>query len=191
VLREAKQLALRQQTGGPGEWRGERYRSLVLAWQAVAQAVLALVAESARDCEGFVSEGEQQRRLWLEEDLLAVCDGKAPCAIDGCIMRPSWTDRRSARRVLLALSAKARCRGVEQPVKLLDASQSGLGISSVETARSGDFIAIALKSGRRLFGRVAWTSGERTGVALCTPLTPTDPLLLEGRFRSDGPILQR
>ncbi len=104
--------------------------------------------------------------------------GESVCIdAEGRISIPGWAERRSAKRTSLDFEAVAIVGDVLYPVRVRDASTTGLGLLGSLEGKPGTRIQIRLPGSRQFSGRITWNDGQRTGIELEERLDVADPLL--------------
>jgi hypothetical protein len=148
------------------------------AWQRFAATILAthreinaLMVQAGLVCDAAI----EASTLAL---LRAAAAGEAPCfEADGELSIPGWAERRADLRIEVDLPVDLSCAGRTLPARLVNISQSGLGIESREVLSRGLSLEVTMPGGRRLAARVIWALEGRMGLALADHLAADDPLL--------------
>jgi len=86
---------------------------------------------------------------------------------------------RKFERAGVNANALLHCRGCFQTVRIVDYSQSGLQLARTFGLFKHDLVQVALTSGISLPGRVAWSLGNRSGIAFPKPIDADHPALIE------------
>jgi hypothetical protein len=91
----------------------------------------------------------------------------------------SGLTEREFDRTLGTANALLHCRGSFQTVRVVDYAQSGLQLAGTFGLFEHDAVQVELTSGLSLPGRVAWSVGNRSGVAFSEPMDVDHPAFLE------------
>jgi PilZ domain len=155
------------------------------AWRRVAHSTIKLYDAVSAQIPAA------QRTIFQEADgpaaiaaLACASNGDAPCIDkDGLLSVPGWAERRSRHRMTVTVSGKIRVGVVVYPATVFNVSPNGIGLSVPTHLAPGTSVEITLPHRRALKGEIRWSRDDRVGVALQTPLDPTDPLLSHAEHR--------
>jgi hypothetical protein len=86
---------------------------------------------------------------------------------------------RDFERTFVNANALLHCRGCFQTVRIVDYSQGGLQLARTFGLFRYDLVQVALTSGISLPARVAWSLGNRSGIAFPTPIDLDHPAMIE------------
>jgi hypothetical protein len=164
--------------------RPERHRltELTAPWKAYsrsASALLSGIQSKVGDC--LPREYDQNARVlarFLEEAAQGRFDRVNP---KGDIQLPELAQRRRSVRVPVNMSCSALASGSAWPAALKDVSKTGLRFSTDGPVAEQQRLTIALPDQRRLSGTVVWKKGDLHGLALATPISSRDPLLMRAK----------
>lgn len=153
--------------------------SLANIWRRAAYVGAQAVAELAQVNQGCLPSLYELSAGILGRLLNAAAQGQSPCLMaNGQPFLPALPQRRRAARRILGQPATVTVDGNTQRVYARDVSQGGLGLEQVEIELPvGEIAVVALSTGRRFAGSVAWHKARRAGISLTAPLAPNDPLL--------------
>ena len=91
----------------------------------------------------------------------------------------SALERRQTARTNATVHAFLHCGGRFQHTNVVNYSPDGMQLRGTFGLHKDDPVEIELMSGTRLAGRVAWSLGDRTGIAFSERLPDTHPALYE------------
>ena len=153
---------------------------VVGAWQSTAGCLLICLYERDRLLDHLGRGRTAQEQNPLADVLIKVRDGGAPLVEQDSPCLPDWAHRRRHRRTPLNEMGLVQVGGKRHAIRILDVSQSGIGLDFVKELEVDAIVAVTMQSGRRFWGRVAWTANGRPGIEFAAPLAATDPLLSSG-----------
>ena len=90
------------------------------------------------------------------------------------LLSRNYLRRRDTRRRVM-FAAILECRGMEQKVRVVDFSMSGVRIDGIKDLANGDPVRISLTPGLIVEGRIAWVAWHKAGVKLAEPLIDDHP----------------
>ncbi|HRD76084.1 MAG TPA: PilZ domain-containing protein [Hyphomicrobiaceae bacterium] len=175
LRRMSRAFAADAREGTPGR-SGVAIDILADGWRSLCETAIAVLEATAG-----LTEVDREHASHLSSLLARAEAGHADCIdADGAISIPGWAERRRHQRFPLAETATLVIGDAIHPVTISDASIGGLGICDAPGLVRVQEVAVRLKDGRRLSGRIAWTRGNQSGLKLEMPLDPADPLLSSG-----------
>jgi PilZ domain len=151
------------------------------SWRRVASATIRLHDALGEQIRRATSEQrDEPDRPPVMEALAQAANGNAPCIdADGLLSVDGWAERRKRPRTELHLPAKIRAGVVSYPATIENVSSGGIGLLVPAQLAPGTPVDISLPDRRNLHGLVRWSRDDRIGIALKTPLAPSDPLMRE------------
>jgi hypothetical protein len=161
--------------------RPERHRlaELTAPWKAYSRSASTLLSGLQNKIGGSLPREYDQNARVLARFLEEAAQGRAD-RVDatGHIQLPELAQRRSAVRVPVDVPCSVLASSSAWPAALKDVSKTGLRFSTDGPVAEQQRLTIALPDQRRLSGTVVWKKGHLHGLALATPISSRDPLLM-------------
>ena len=153
---------------------------LATIWRQAARIAHALISSLEDEATRIFSDEFSASAEQLITILSSVIDGNPECCqSNGKIVLPQPDERRQTSRHALLQSVRVRVgiSTVDYRAFATDISSGGLGLSRMPPLATGTRVTIELSIGRIFNGTVAWSRGDKAGIAFDQPLSPTDPLI--------------
>ena len=157
---------------------GTEYERLEEAWQHVCGTSLIAISVLRETLSSVRSSRPPVSNEHAEALLRSAKAGGKPCiGKDGSVTMPRWAESRIHARHVVNQTARVVTSAGPQSVQIDNASRSGIGLSGLRQALSGERIIVELEGGERISGRVMWERAGRAGIQLDQVL-PSDHSLI-------------
>lgn len=147
-------------------------------WSEACRSAEAVVAETFDALPAQSRETYRENVFVLRSLLRSAASGMRPCLDDNHkLFKPRLPQQRRWPRKPLLEDCQLAIGDHLSGICIVDISAGGAGLAHVPQLEVGQPVAVVLKTGRTLSGRVAWTNEGQAGIEFSKPLHPTDTLL--------------
>ncbi|MEM9357808.1 MAG: PilZ domain-containing protein [Pseudomonadota bacterium] len=136
------------------------------AWRRAAHVNQSLIKQIVDDCVD--SELCRTAKILLDQ-LQAVCDGASPCINSDLQLEiPGFAEKRASERADLSADIVLFVKGQAHDVRIINQSQSGLGLERVPEVSVDEKVWLKLPEGNTVMAVVRWWSDGMAGVEFCS-----------------------
>jgi hypothetical protein len=154
-------------------------KQLITTWRQVCQRGLKAIEALHPDMQRCLPARYGQNTSVLRKLLLDVFRGETACLdANGIPFVPELPQRRPAARRNVNLPCIVEHQGQILRAIVKDISSSGLGLEKVPRMAEQKVALVEFENGRCLAGTIVWAKGTTAGIKFDTPLSLSDPLLV-------------